>query len=187
MAANGRVWTRKGKLIVITGPVRSGKTKKLLEMLAALEQETGFPAVALANAVRYGKPPAELLADYAPFAGRQHKDPKITGMDDVHYLLGDPREFADFISRSKRWREMTWVIAGCDRNLDAQPAPMIVQLLGWADEVIRLETECTACRGLADMTRVFVDGRPVRGVAPWVTGDRVRLEPRCRDCYLKAL
>jgi thymidine kinase len=175
-------------LEVIVGPMFSGKTERLLRLLAAAEAR-GLRVVAVKPAVdsRHGddivshsgsRRSARLAATSAELlelaAGAD-----LLGVEEGQFFDGDlPR-----VLRNRGLRADV-VVAGLDRDFRARAFGPMAALAAAADVVTRLTAVCTRCGGRATLTQRLVDGVPAR-----LEDDQVRIggaelyEPRCRACY----
>src|SRR3954452_2506918 len=175
-------------LEVIVGPMFSGKTERLLRLLAAAD-ERGLVTVAVKPAVdsRHG-------GDIVSHAGSRRAAVRaatsaellelaagadLLGIEEGQFFDADlPR-----VLRSSKLAADV-VVAGLDRDFRARAFGPMAALAASADVVTRLTAVCTRCGGVATLTQRFVDGVP----AP-LEDDQVRIggaelyEPRCRACY----
>lgn len=175
-------------LEVIVGPMFSGKTERLLRLLAAAEQR-GLAVVAVKPAVdsRHGDDIVSHAGSRRP-ARRAAKSAELLDLAAGADLLGiEEGQFFDRelprVLRDPALR-VDVVVAGLDRDFRARAFGPMAALAASADVVTRLTAVCLRCGGPATLTQRLVDGVP----AP-LEDDQVRIggaelyEPRCRACY----
>jgi thymidine kinase len=175
-------------LEVIVGPMFSGKTERLLRLLAAAD-ERGLRTVAVKPAVdsRHGDDIVSHAGSRRP-AVRAATSAEVLELAAGADLVGvEEGQFLDDelprVVRSPAMRADV-VVAGLDRDFRARAFGPMASLIASADVVTRLTAVCTRCGGVATLTQRFLDGAP----APF-EDEQVRIggsdlyEPRCRACY----
>ncbi len=185
-----------GKLVVITGPMFSGKTSRLIELLER-ERFAGRSVVLYKPNIddRYGK------AKVTTHRGIDF-DAKIVGTDknSVNEISEKVKEFnvvgideAQFWDEDSMLPEALNSIADSKKivyvstlNKDYRGEPFVIseKLLALADEIYSLTAVCTKCGENAVFSQRIRDGASESGPRI-VIGGKEAYQPRCRNCFVK--
>ncbi len=183
-----------GKLIVITGPMFSGKTSRLIELL---EREN----LAGRNTLLF-KP--EIDTRYDNNSVTTHKGIKLpaivvstdnSGVDKIYGLsknvdvIGiDEAQFWNHNSilpeiADKMARENKIVyVAALNKNNLGLPFKTSMEILSRADQVYSLTAVCAKCGEDATFTQRILNGKETFGETIKI-GGKESYEPRCRNCF----
>ncbi len=184
-----------GKLIVITGPMFSGKTSRLIEFL---ERHTlaGRKVILFKPDIdgRYSetdvvthkgiKLPATLSpVDYRAreFITDHVSDYEVVGLDEAQFWKNEAG-IPELLENLALERKIVYASA-LNRDHFGNPFSVTSRLLGYADEIFSLTAVCAVCGGDAIFTQRIINGKPAFGEIIRVGGKDL-YEPRCRNCFV---
>lgn len=173
------------ELVVITGPMCSGKSEELLrEMRRAQIAEIPFvlfkpsidtrteQLVKSRNGLELSATEVETAEDMLQYVSPDHK---WIGIDEGHFFKMDLfRMVRLFVEQRKRV-----VVAGLDLDYQANPFEVMAPLLSYATEVRKLTAVCSKCH-VRHATRTYRRSGHDQRI---VVGDK-EYEPRCLECFL---
>jgi thymidine kinase len=166
-------------LHVIAGPVKSGKTKLLIDRagyfeglvlayvaksdksastLSAYNSNLHIPCKQISS-------PLEILSDIPKKSDKE----VMIAIDDVHVM---PSILFDVVMELNYTRHCSIVVAGTSHDWLNRPISIIASLLSMADKVTKVSSGCVNCDALDGYRCVEVDDE--KGL---------RLEPVCNRCY----
>lgn len=178
----------KGKLIIHTGSMFSGKTSSLKKDLnrfkianynvgiykpfvdtrggnkITVHDESSFDAVGVEGIEEIQKDVLEKKLD-------------VIGIDEVQFLNGDGENIRDGILDILS-KGVTIVVAGLDMDYNGVAFEIIKELMPIADYVNKHHAVCTMCG-----TDAWVSHRKVQGEDRVLIGAETEYEPLCRSCY----
>ncbi len=186
----------KGRMVVITGPMFSGKTSRLLEFI---ERE----AIAGKNVIlfkpeidkRYSKnyvvthkgykvkaviSPIDFKA--GDFIAKKSREADVVGIDEVQFW-DENIHFPEFLDTLANSGKIVYA-STLNRDHRGEAFKNSKSLLGIADKVYTLAAVCTKCGGEATFTQRIADNKPVFGDTILIGGKNL-YEPRCRECFVK--
>lgn len=185
-----------GKLTVITGPMFSGKTSRLLEMLER-ERFAGRKVILF-------KP--EIDHRYSENSVKTHKGIELeattvkTNANGVKALLKASSSYNVVgVDEAQFWDESSCLEEALDSmatakkvvyvstlNKDYRGTPFGVseRLLAMADDIYSLTAVCTKCGDEAVFSQRMIEGVEESGPRI-VIGGKEAYQPRCRNCFLK--
>lgn len=187
---------RKGKFVVISGPMFSGKTSRLIELL---ERE-----MIAGRRIELFKP--EIDSRYSQSEVVTHKGIRLPARviplnsDGVKKIeaLGSNVD-AIGVDEAQFWPLSSGLPSALDRlaylgkivyasvlNRDhaGEPFGIAMELLARADDVQSLTAVCSKCGDDAYFTQRVMDGKEVFGERV-VVGGKELYEPRCRKCFVR--
>ena len=182
----------KGKLILHTGSMFSGKTSSLWKDLNRFEiakYETVVFKPKFDN--RYADKeivthdnnkmraiPVENIDEIIEYM--KTSTASIIGIDEVQFIKGDINKIVETLNLFLE-NEFTVVLAGLDMDFKGVPFGPIPALCAVADEVTKVHAICVKCGALAYVShRLIADNRRV------MLGEQQEYEPLCRECYKRA-
>lgn len=187
-----------GHLTILTGPMYSGKTTALIELIKA-NRETGHTVAVYSHCLDARKDnqlgsralpdeeisafktsdPADIVKDF------MKGDFNCVAIDETQFF---PPSLCPLISIMLECRCKVY-ISGLDMNFKGQPFGITMGgLCQMADKVIKLKALCKICgQHNATMTQRLVNGKPAREKDDELiiegSKDTVKYEPRCRNCH----
>lgn len=179
----------KGKLIVHTGSMFSGKTSSLEKEIKRFAI-AGYSTVAFKPAIDTRSKDERIVThDNTSFLGikvddiyqiREYinkNDVDVIGIDEVQFLGGEINdiinEIESFLNDGK-----TVVVAGLDMDYSAKPFEIVKELMPRADYLNKHHAVCTRCGSDA-----WVSKRKTNSDKRIVIGATEEYEPLCRRCY----
>lgn len=187
---------RKSKIVVITGPMFSGKTSRLLEFIER-ESIAGKNVLLFKPEIdkRYSKNSVVTHKGYkvkaiispinfkaGDFIAKKSREADVVGIDEAQFWDENIHfpEFLDMLADSGK------VVYVSTLNTDHRGKAFknSKDLLGLADKVYTLAAVCTKCGGEATFTQRIVDNKPVFGDTILIGGKNL-YEPRCRECFVR--
>ena len=182
----------KGRLIIHTGSMFSGKTSSLEKDLNRFNI-AGYKTLAFKPSVDTRYPDADIIThDKISFKALLVKDileleeycikedPQVVGIDEFQFLGGTIPE----INRVICWlldNGITVVIAGLDMDFSGKPFETMKELMPLADYLNKHHAVCTKCG-----TDAWVSHRKVKSKERVVIGASDEYEPLCRACFVEA-
>ncbi len=181
----------KGKLIIHTGSMFSGKTSSLEKDMKRFEI-AGYRTVAFKPSIdtRYLKP--EIVSHdntslHAVLVNsideiikycNMHK-PEVIAIDEVQFLHGKVEDIIEAINNFLK-NNMTVVLAGLDMDYTGKPFEIVKELMPFADYLNKHHAVCVKCG-----TDAWVSHRKVEGKERIVIGAINEYEPLCRKCFFE--
>lgn len=182
----------KGKLIVHTGSMFSGKT-------SSLEKDINRFSIAKYNTVAF-KPSMDsrykgsdikthdntttkgvLVEDIYEIMDYCSKyNPEVVGIDEAQFLKGDLKDIINGIN-SLLNNDVTVIIAGLDMDFEGKAFEVMKELLPIADYLYKHHAVCVKCG-----TDAWVSHRKGKDRDRVVIGADDEYEPLCRKCYVGA-
>lgn len=170
-------------LIVITGPMFSGKSTELIRRLTIAKiaklpvfvvkpaRDTRAPEQICSrdgcclSAVTVSHP-SEIIARAA--------DARVVGIDEAHFFNSG---LPDVCMRLVRLGKQV-IVSGLNLDFQERPFPGIPELLALADEIVHVRAICTACNERLATRSQRLSG----GVETYEVGDS-EYAPRCLHCF----
>lgn len=181
----------KGKLIIHTGSMFSGKTSSLEKDVKRFDI-AGYKTIAFKPAIdtRYSRAEirthdnrslnAILIKDILEIDEYCKKEnPDVIAIDEVQFLGGN---ISDIISSINQYlaKDVTIVLAGLDMDFTGQAFEIVKELMPIADYLYKHHAVCTKCG-----TDGWVSNRKTEEQERIVIGAINEYEPLCRRCFLK--
>ncbi len=175
-----------GTLTVFTGPMFSGKTEGLIRSLVILKS-SGRQVVALKPLLDKRYSESDLLShskQFFPAEAIPTVEPK-----DLSYLIPDYDMVGiDEVQFFGAWiveeiknllhNDVHVTVSGLDLTFKGEPFGVMPYLLCLADDVHKLMSTCSQCKGLANRSH-----RTVSSGDAVLVGGAESYEPRCLDCF----
>lgn len=181
----------KGKLIVHTGSMFSGKTSSLERDIKRFII-AGYKTIAFKPGVdnRYSdseivthdrtKLEATIIEDIDGIIDQCKKcNPDVIAIDELQFLKGDIRHIIRVIN-SFLERDITVVVAGLDMDFSGEPFELMKELMPISDYLYKHHAVCVSCG-----TDGWISNRKTKDDARIVIGAIEEYEPLCRKCFLK--
>ena len=185
-----------GQLVVIDGPMFSGKTSRLLELLereliAGRKLELFKPQIdnrySASEVVTHKglKLPAKVVPMTKAgvrLMARMSSLVDVVGVDEAQFwptMLELPKELERMSYAGKRV-----YVSVLNRDHTGEPFGNAMELLARADVIHSLSAVCVRCGGEAYFTQRTSEGREIFGPQV-VVGLKELYEPRCRSCYVR--
>lgn len=181
----------KGKLIIHTGSMFSGKTSSLEKDMKRF-LIAGYSTLAFKPTVdtRYDSSEIKthdntvlqaILIDTADDILKyvEEKKPAVIGIDEVQFLGG---KIEDILSTIKEFLKdgITVILAGLDMDFEGEPFEIVKELMPLSDYLYKHHAVCVNCG-----TDAWVSHRKIRAKERVVLGATREYEPLCRRCFLK--
>lgn len=178
----------KGKLIIHTGSMFSGKTSSLKKDLnrfkiASYNVETYKPFVDTRGGNKMTVHDEESIDAFGVnsideiIEDVSKNKYQVIGIDEIQFLKGDGEAIRDGILELLN-SGVTIVVAGLDMDYNAVAFEIIKELMPIADYVYKHHAVCTKCG-----TDAWVSHRKVQGDDRVLIGAETEYEPLCRSCY----
>lgn len=177
-----------GNLTIITGPMYSGKSTELIRAASRLKS-IGKKILSIVHKIddRYAE------GRIVTHNGAQWHDnviiaDKLTGIDVVGYdtiIVEELQFFEDAFKNIVKWVEeynVSVICAGLDGDFKRQPFGDTLQLIPYADKVIKLNALCKSC---GDGTAAHFSRRIVNSDDKVLVGSAASYEAVCRKHYLE--
>ncbi|HZJ98372.1 MAG TPA: thymidine kinase [Tissierellaceae bacterium] len=181
----------KGKLIVHTGSMFSGKTSSLEKDIKRFAI-AGYNTVAFKPSVdtRYSDPKIvthdntalqAILVDNIDDIVNYCKEmnPSVIAIDEVQFLGGGIEKIVFSISELLA-KDITVIVAGLDMDFSGQAFEIVKELMPIADYLYKHHAVCVKCG-----TDAWVSHRKTKDKERVVIGATKEYEPLCRSCYLR--
>jgi len=181
-------------LKIVTGPMYSGKTKRLLSERKALQYNPTANTVCITHTYddRYTKDgkivahdgesyPAIPLYKLLPFAD---SDPRYTAA--THILIEEAQFFPDlydFVVRAVDIHNKHILCAGLDGDYMRRPFGQILELVPHCDSLVKLVSDCSLCEKQG--TAIFTARLRGKGGEQVLIGGKDAYEPMCRKHFLE--
>lgn len=175
-----------GSLTVFCGPMFAGKTEGLINALITLKS-SGQQVVALKPLLDKRYSEGDLLSHskkFFPAEAIPTEEPRnlsylipdynMVGIDEVQFFgawIVD--EIKNLLSH-----DVHVAVSGLDLTYKGEPFGVMPHLLCLADEVHKLMSTCSQCKGLANRSH-----RTVSSGDAVLVGGAESYEPRCLDCF----
>lgn len=182
-----------GKVTVLTGPMYSGKSTRLLEKVRRYDLgRRRFMLIKPATDNRYA------ISHVVSHDQRSYPcdvvDPTLSFLpliaDDVEAVFIDEAQFfgdslhGDVSALAARGTDV--VLAGLDLDFRGQPFPVMIPLIFSAEQVVKLSAICDICGADASRSQRVVDGRPILCGDTVAVGGVESYEARCRACFVQS-
>ncbi len=181
-----------GKLEVFTGPMRSGKTRELLNKVDKLSYMNDIESTLIKPKLdtrseevetRFGNLsfPCQFIDENSPerIIEKSGSKPGLIAIDEAHFFSGKIVEVIEKLLS----KDYNILISGLDLNFRSETFGPMGDILARADNVRKLTAICCYedCNRAASRTQRLVDGSPARYESPLVLiGDEEEgYEPRC--------
>ena len=165
---------------VITGPVKSGKSKMLMDWAAKFEgivlafvpkTEDSTDAITpygsnISMPCTQIKTPLEILSRIPSAAECE----LMVIIDNYHKMKMD---VIDVIGELNYTNHCQIMVAGLSRSWRNEPSEMMCRTMGMADQLARLKTTCYMCKGENAYNNIKIND-----------AGESRLEPACNGCYV---
>lgn len=183
----------KGRLIVHTGSMFSGKTSSLERDLKRFSI-AGYKVCAFKPKMdnRYGENeirshdqertqayPLENIDELLEILKNQDVD--VLGIDEIQFIDKDPQRVVKVLSQLLA-QGMTIIVAGLDMDYQRVPFHIVMELMARADYVYKHHAVCRGCGSDAWMSH-----RKSEKTDRVVLGASDEYEPLCRACYQKLI
>ena len=180
----------KGKLIIHTGSMFSGKTSSLEKDVKRFKI-AGYNTIAFKPSVDTRYPSTEIIShdktaleallveDISGILDLCEKtNPQVVAIDEVQFLGGDIEEIIKGINRLLE-KDITVIVAGLDIDFSGKPFEILKELMPIADYLTKHHAVCVKCG-----TDAWVSHRKTKALERVVIGATKEYEPLCRSCYL---
>lgn len=179
----------KGKLIIHTGSMFSGKTSSLKKDVNRFTI-AGYKALAFKPQVdtRYGQT-AIISHDNTSVDAKvvdsidgiveycDEYKPDVIAIDEAQFLEGDLNKILDTINEFLS-QKITVILAGLDMDFSAKPFELMKELMPYADYLYKHHAVCVNCGSDG-----WVSHRKTKEQERVVIGNSQEYEPLCRTCY----
>jgi len=183
----------KGKLIVHTGSMFSGKTSSLEKDLNRFKI-AGYKTLAFKPSVdiRYSTSEiithdntsleAVLIANIDEIVVCcEEFSPNVIGIDEVQFLQGPVERIVEAVNNLLT-KGITVVVAGLDIDFTGRPFEILKELMPIADYLYKHHAVCVRCG-----TDAWVSHRKSKEKERVVIGAQKEYEPLCRKCYTEEM
>lgn len=178
------IQTNKGKLLLITGPMFSGKTETLIAHLqAAILQGLIIDCFKPALDTRYNSHAVVTHSQLSmPAIAIQKPEfmlksqAQLIGIDEAQFM--DVEIIQVVKELLKQGREL--IISGLEKDYLNRPFGFMPELIAMSTNINRLQAICFQCGKPADYTY-----RKVKNDATILLGETESYEARCLDCYIQ--
>lgn len=179
----------KGKLIVHTGSMFSGKTSSLEKDMKRFAI-AGYDTIAFKPSVdtRYGEPKivthdntalqavlVDNIEDIIEYCNE--KKPKVIAIDEVQFLGGKVGQIIDSINELLK-DDITVIVAGLDMDFTGKAFELVKELMPISDYLYKHHAVCVKCG-----TDGWVSHRKTKDRERVVIGATKEYEPLCRRCF----
>lgn len=181
----------KGKLIIHTGSMFSGKTSSLEKDVNRFKI-AGYKTIAFKPLVDTRERDSKItthdktsldailvdnigeIKDYC-----LDKDPDVIAIDEVQFLGGEIEDIIDTINNCLQ-RDVTIILAGLDMDFSGKAFEVIKELMPISDYLYKHHAVCVKCG-----TDAWVSHRKIADKERVVIGASKEYEPLCRRCFLE--
>ncbi len=178
----------KGKLIIHTGSMFSGKTSSLKKdlnrfMIAGYKVRAYKPTLDTRDGKMitiHGEDGMEAIgvSGIEELVEDVHKNkPEVIGIDEIQFLAGDAEEVREELLEILK-NGITIVAAGLDMDYNSEAFEIVKELLPISDYLNKHHAVCTMCG-----TDAWVSHRKVNSGDRVLIGAAEEYEPLCRTCY----
>jgi thymidine kinase len=181
----------KGKLIIHTGSMFSGKTSSLEKEVKRF-MIAGYRTIAFKPSVDNRVPTSEIVThDQTSLAGILVDDigqilkhcevgnPEVVAIDEVQFLGGEIEDIIQGVNYLLS-KNITVIVAGLDIDFSGRPFEILKELMPIADYLNKHHAVCVKCG-----TDAWVSHRKTKERERVVIGATKEYEPLCRACFLK--
>lgn len=181
----------KGKLIIHTGSMFSGKTSSLEKDMKRFVI-AGYTTLAFKPSVdtRYDRNEIKthdntvlqaILIDSIKDIEKyvEDKNPSVVAIDEVQFLGGNIQEIVSVI-KSFLKEDITVILAGLDMDFEGEPFEIVKELMPFSDYLYKHHAVCVSCG-----TDAWVSHRKISTKERVVIGATREYEPLCRRCFIK--
>lgn len=181
----------KGKLIIHTGSMFSGKTSSLEKEVKRF-MIAGYRTVAFKPSVDNRVPTSEIVThDKTSLEGIlvddigqilkhcEEGNPEVVAIDEVQFLGGEIEDIIQGVN-SLLSKNITVIVAGLDIDFSGRPFEILKELMPIADYLNKHHAVCVKCG-----TDAWVSHRKTKERERVVIGATKEYEPLCRSCFLK--
>lgn len=181
----------KGKLVIHTGSMFSGKTSSLEKDINRFNI-AGYKTLAFKPAVDTRHNTSEIvshdkMALEAILVGDideiiescEEHSPNVIGIDEVQFLGGEVEKIVTAIA-SLLEKDITVIVAGLDIDFKGNPFEIIKELMPLADYLYKHHAVCVKCG-----TDAWISHRKSKATERVVIGAQRDYEPLCRKCYIQ--
>lgn len=181
----------KGKLIIHTGSMFSGKTSSLEKDMKRFVI-AGYSTLAFKPAVDTRYDSSEIkthdntilkailidtVNDILKYV--EEEKPSVIGIDEVQFLGGKIEDIVSIIREFLK-NGITIILAGLDMDFEGEPFEVVKELMPLSDYLYKHHAVCVNCG-----TDAWVSHRKIRTKERVVIGATREYEPLCRRCFLK--
>lgn len=186
-----------GSLTVITGPMYSGKSEELIRLLRRAviggkrtvllrpdidDRYDGYDLVSHAGSLF---PARSITPKAGQIQAATHSDYMydVIGVDEIQFFTPDHFLVKDvLIDLADKGKDV--IVSGLDMTYRRDPFGCVPDLMAVADRVLKLDSVCHKCGGIATLTQRLLDGKPAPFTGPTIQiGGNESYEARCRDCW----
>ena len=186
---------RSGKLIVITGPMFSGKTTRLLKEVrkasknkkavlfrSAMDKRYSATEVVSHDGMRLPAMTLESGQGCISTLKEVANDYDVIAIDEGQFWQ-ETGGFADALDDLAYGSKRVYV-AMLNKDANGNPFRISKDLLPLADTIYCLESKCSKCKGKANFSQRIMNGIEVHG-DDFVVGGSDVYEPRCRKHFVR--
>ena len=188
-----------GWILVLCGPMASGKTEEMIRLLRraeiagrrvlvlnhALNVRSAGDRIESRSGVAFRSIPVADSSEIRPIVERT--DPHVVAIEEAEFFDNGLAEVADALADEGR----QVILTGLDRDFRGWPFGPMPRLLVIADEVVKLTAICVVCKGPATRTQRLINGQPAPADSPTIVvgglndpdGKPETYEARCRRCH----
>ncbi len=181
----------KGKLIIHTGSMFSGKTSSLEKDLKRFNIAK-YRTVAFKPTVDKRNPECKIVThdntslnavwvnniyEVSEYCKEHELD--VVGIDEVQFLEGKTKDIVEVVS-SLLEKDITVVLAGLDIDFTGKPFEVVKELMPFADYLYKHHAVCVKCGSDA-----WISHRKTNEKERIVLGALNEYEPLCRKCFLR--
>ncbi|MGO1468642.1 MAG: thymidine kinase [Tissierella sp.] len=181
----------KGKLIIHTGSMFSGKTSSLEKDMKRFVI-AGYSTLAFKPTVdtRYDSSEikthddtvlqailVDTIDDIVKYV--EEEKPAVIGIDEVQFLGGKVSDILKAVQDFLK-DHITVILAGLDLDFEGQPFEILKELMPVSDYLYKHHAVCVSCG-----TDAWVSHRKIRAKERVVIGATREYEPLCRSCFLE--
>lgn len=181
----------KGKLIIHTGSMFSGKTSSLEKDVKRFNI-AGYKTVAFKPTVDTRFKSSDIIShDEMSIEAIlvenienikiycENSNPEVIAIDEIQFLDGEIKDIIDTITEFLS-RDITVIVAGLDVDFEGKPFEIVKELMPIADYLTKHHAVCVKCGSDA-----WISHRKTKDKERVVIGASREYEPLCRSCYLK--
>ncbi|MBC7087561.1 MAG: thymidine kinase [Tissierellales bacterium] len=181
----------KGKLIIHTGSMFSGKTSSLEKDVKRFNI-AGYKTLAFkpvvdtrfktADIISHDDMSIEAILVENIESIKLHCEaniPDVIAIDEIQFLGGEIKDIIDSINNFLE-RDITVIVAGLDVDFEGRPFEIVKELMPIADYLTKHHAVCVKCGSDA-----WISHRKTKDKERVVIGASREYEPLCRSCYLK--
>lgn len=181
----------KGKLIIHTGSMFSGKTSSLekdvnrfriakyrtIAIKPRMDLRYSDKEIVSHDQTTLSAMAVDSIEEIAEIATKQ--SPDVMAIDELQFIGGDAGRIVEVIEEMLD-RQITVIVAGLDMDFTGAPFEAIKELMPLADYLTKHHAVCASCG-----TDAWVSHRKTKATERVVLGALGEYEPLCRSCYQK--